>query len=538
MQFAAVQCFLIILLGMCLIATVANRMKLAQPIAFLIGGIGLGSIPALQAFSVPPEYMLMIFLPPLLMEAAYFTSFRDFRANLRPIVQLALGLVVFTSCVVAFLMPKLIPGMGIATAFVLGAIISPPDAVAATSIIDKSRVPKRVVSILEGESLVNDATGLVIYQFAVAAVVLGIFSWTDATLQFGWMVAVGILLGLVIGYIYMYLFRHIKHQPTEILSTFLLPYGSYILTESLHASGVLAVVATGLMVGWRAPTVFSPGFRIPAASVWQMVSYTFNGFVFVMIGMQFPGIVKNLSTQYSMKILIEYSLILWLVAVSIRMVYVYVTAYGVRFVMPRLRARDPYPAWQNVFLIGWTGMRGVVSLATALALPVTIANGQEFPYRDFIIFLSLMVILLTIVVQGLLLPWIVHKLTLSYDYTLLFEDWSARVAATKEALKHLDKTLTVCPDIYRSAYERVRSFYVDRLAALGDGPNTPLEPSESNSGNLHPIAEAEQTLWQEVLTVERNVVINLRKAFKIGDDNMHDILREIDLLSARFGSTR
>ena len=528
----ASEIIVFLLLMTCLLALLAQRTGISYPIIFLIGGIVLGLVPGLGKLQVEPESMLLIFLPPLLMEAAYFTSMRDFKENLRPILQLAIGLVFITAMVVAGVFSTLVPDATLAMGFVLGAIISPPDVVAATATIKKMRVPKRISTILEGESLVNDAMGLVMYKFAVAAVVTGHFSLVSAGSQFVMMAAAGVIVGLVVAYLFVRFFPYIREVPIEILSTLVISYLSYILAEAIHGSGVLSVVATGLYISWHAPSMFTPRFRMPAEAVWRMVSFVLSAFVFILIGMQIPSLFSSLSIYTTRELLTDAAMVCG-AAVCVRFVYVFLVGYGTRFLFPSIRKADPYPAWQNIFLIGFVGMRGVVSLATALALPYVIADGSAFPHRDLILYLALSVIVFTLVIQGLSLPWLLRRLTLTYDANILYEDWFARVSAARQAMEKIDD-LQASGMVHAPALLRIRSHYQERLESLGDGPNTPLHPTESSSTMDHPILQAENQIWHEVIKTERDVLINLRKAYKIGDDVMHDILRELDLLSNRF----
>ena len=526
---------LVLFLSICLVACLAQRVRMASPIAFVLSGMALALIPGVRSFEIPPDMMLLIFLPVLLSEAAYFTSPRDFKANIYPILRLAVGLVVATCVITAYMLHWLVPEISLAAGFVLGAIISPPDAVAAVSVVRHVPVPRRVMTVLEGESLINDATGLVMYKFAVAAVVLGTFSLAEASLHFLWMVISGLGLGWLIGWGYMRLFPRIKEMSVEILSTFLVPYASYLLVESLHGSGVLAVVATGLTLGWYAPQYFTPTFRIPAVAVWKMVTFVMNGLVFLLIGLHFPGLIGRLSA-YNPLDLALLSVAVSLAAIITRFVWVYVVGYGSRYLIGRLRGGTPdYPAWQNVFIVAWTGMRGVVSLATALALPLTIADGSAFPHRDLIIFLSFSVILVTLVLQGVSLPWLIGKLQLIYEGSVLEERWEAQKEAAEVAMKKLGE-LAKNPSVQSAALERIISHYKDRLESLGDGPNTPLVFNKPPEKESYPLLQMENRIWKEVLDAEREAVICLRQRFRIGDDVMHDILGDIDLLHNRFAN--
>ncbi len=531
---AATEIFLILLSAICVVAYLAQRVRLATPIAFVAAGMALAALPPFREFHIAPEVLLLLFLPPILTEAAFFTSIREFRRNLQSILQMAIGLVIATTLAVAYAMNWLLPEFGLAAAFVLGAIISPPDAVAAIAVTKNVKLPSRVATILEGESLVNDATGLVLYKFAVAAVVAGTFSLADASFHFLWMAVAGTLIGWVMASCYMRVFPLIKDLSVEILSTFVLPYAAYIAAESVEASGVLAVVASGLTVGWHSPQTFGPGFRTPAEAVWKMVSFVVNGLVFLLIGLHFPALLSRLQS-YNAWQLCEMALLVSLVAIVVRMVWVYTFAYGLRYINPKRRARDPYPAWQNVFIAGWTGMRGVVSLATALALPLAVSDGAPFPHRDLIIFLAFSVILITLVLQGLSLPWVMRVMTLSYESSILQERWQARKESTEQVMRQLEQ-MRGDPAIQSAALDRIISHYRDRLESLGDGPNTPLSKSVPPGSEDHPLIALENRIWKNVLETERKAVVALRRSFQISDEVMNDHLRDIDLLHNRFAN--
>jgi CPA1 family monovalent cation:H+ antiporter len=521
-----------LLLVICLLATLSERARVPGPIIFLLGGTALAFVPALQSFEIEPQAILTIFLPPLLMEAAFFTSLRDFKNRLNAILQLAVGLVIVTATAVAFVFKGMLPDATLAAGFVLGAIVSPPDAVAATSIIHRMQVPRRIITIIEGESMINDASGLILYKFAVAAVMTGQFSLGLACGHFLWMIVCGPLVGLLIGALVIALFPRIRELSVEILITFVAPYVAYLLAEACQASGVLAVVATGLYVSWNSPIVFTPQFRIPAEAVWKMVTFVLGALVFILIGLKIPSLLTHLSV-YSYSELLRYCALICGTAILVRFIYVFAVAYGMHFVFPRLRKRDPYPSWQNVFVIAFTGMRGVVSLATALALPLSISWGVDFPYRDLITFLALSLIVFTLIMQGLSLPWLLRKLTLTFDGRILTEDWNARVSAAKQALAKIEE-IEKSGVVPNPSLERIKNHYLVRLELLGDGPNTPLYPTEIPSSASHPTVQAENRLWQDLLAIERDVIVGLRRGYHIGDDVMHEIIRELDLLANRF----
>ena len=523
---------LIILSAICFCALLSHRLRVAPPIAFLLGGLVLALVPGMPHITIDPDDMLLIFLPPILMEAAFFTSLRDFRMNLRAILLLAIGLVITTSAGIAAVAVGLIPGMNWALGFVLGAIVSPPDAAAATAALRGVRVPKRVTSILEGESLVNDATGIVLYKFAVMAVLVGSFSVTDASMLFLWKSFIGLVIGLVVAYLFVRMFRYLVDPSVEILATFLPPYAAYILAESFDASGVLAVVSAGLMIGWHAPNMFTPRMRLSTESIWKMMVFFLNSLAFLLIGLQLPNLVARLeATSHAPLILM--ALAICVASVAIRFLWVFFMAYGLRSFMPAHLRHQYYPAWQNVFVVAWTGMRGVVTLALALALPLTLRDGSPFPQRDLIIFLGTSMIIFTLVIQGLTLPWLTRTLTLSFDPKRRKEEWYARVEGAKQALARLDE-MEQAEGVHMPALIRIRDHYNERLESLGDGPNTPLHPDHAPGLMSHPLLQAENRLWAEVLRRERETLIGMRHSYTIGDDVMNDILRELDLLASRF----
>ncbi len=532
---SAVEIFLIFLTAITISSVISTRLGVPAPVMFIMTGVYLSMFPELAQFKIDPEAMLLIFLPLLLMEASFMTSLRDFKANLRPILQLAIGLVVVTTVATAWVFQKIVPGGDWVTGLVLGAIISPPDAVAATAIAKQVKLPKRLEVILEGESLVNDAIGLVLYRFAVAAVVMGSFSFTDFSVHFAWISASGMVIGPAMAWLFLKLFKYINDTPVQILSTLLLPFAIFIVAELLHSSAILAIVTGGLMVGWAAPVKFKSAFRLSAEPVWKMVVFVLNGLVFLLIGLYAPHLMSGLAA-YSAE-----QLALWLAEISAaviltRIVWVYALSYGTRFLFPSIRKRDPYPSWQNVFITAWTGMRGVISLALALAIPFVMANGQPFPHRDLIIFLAVGVIMVTLILQGLTLPFFIRKLTVTYDWSVLHEDWHARRTSVERVLERIDdlKNDTSVPP---GALERIASHYNDRLESLGNGPNTPLSSKEPPSASNHPLLEAENKLWQELLEIEHQAVVELRKKFEVGDDVMHNIVRDIDLMRNRFTFT-
>jgi CPA1 family monovalent cation:H+ antiporter len=524
------ESFLGLALAALTIAVAARRRNLPYPIVLLLAGLGLTFVPDFPAFHLEPDVVFYVLLPPILFDAAYQTSWRDFVRWKRPIFLLAFGLVVVTSGAVAVICKLLIPGMNWATGFVLGAIISPPDAAAATAVTRTLKLPRRIVQILEGESLVNDAAALTVYRFAVAAVVGGTFSFGDAVMTFVWISLAGIAVGAALGWAFIKILPKVRDVEAEIIATFLLALGAYYTAEAIHASGVLATVTAGLLLGWNSPQVLTSSGRLRGAAVWQTLIFLINLMIFILIGLQMPYVIQSLS-DYPWE-----WLLLWGAAISfgimvLRIAWVFPNAYLPRILSARIREREPRPQPAQVFLIGWTGLRGVVSLAAALALPLETADGLPFPYRSLLMLLTFIVITTTLTLQGLSLRPLIAWLRIPEDRSSEAEELSARTEAVERALEHLVH-LGESGKASGPAYERIRNYYVDQLADLWaqqDHTNTPDEtanPSEFTTVQ-------EQRLWWEAARVMRETAVELRRQGKIGDEAMHAIERDIDLLEER-----
>jgi monovalent cation/hydrogen antiporter len=533
-----IEIILGLLVAVAALATLATRLKVPYPILLVLGGSVLGFVPKLPQVELDPELVFLLFLPPLLYVSALFTSWRDFRANVRPITLLAVGLVLLTTCVVAAVAHAAI-GLPWSAAFVLGAIISPTDAIAATAVAQRLGVPRRIITILEGESLVNDATGIVAYRIAVAAVVTGAFSIWEAGFQFVVGAAGGVAVGLAVGWFVIWARRHLSEDPSiQNTLSLLTPFVSYLLAEELpsylwhyfgfpgelHFSGVLAVVTTGLYWGRRGQTVISSGTRLQGYAVWELVTFLLNGLIFVLIGLQLRNVVEQLG-EYSAGDLILYAVLVSLTVILVRMAWVFPATYVPRWVSRRLRERDPSPPWQAVMVIAWTGMRGVISLAAALALPLQTASGAEFVWRDLIIFLTFCVILATLVVQGLSLPVLIRALGLEDDNIGDKEETHGRIQVAEAALERLDEL--VDEDWVREdTAERIRGLYNyrrNRFSTRFEGDPDGVEERSS----------AYQQLMAELLGAQRQRLVRMRDEGKIGDEVMHRIERELDLEESR-----
>ena len=374
---------LALLLVVALLTVAARRLGIPYPILMTLGGLALGVVlglvPDQPRVELETELVFLLFLPPLLFSAAYFTSPRELADNARPIGLLAVGLVLTTTVVVAVVVHTLVPGMPWAVAFVLGAVVSPPDAVAATSIAQRLGLPRRVVIILEGESLVNDATALVAYRLAVVAAVSGLFSLGEATLSFIVVSVGGVVIGLAAGWAIAFVLARLEDPPVEVLLSLLAPFGAWLPAEALGVSGVLSVVTAGIVVGRKAPRIMSSDTRVLGSGVWQMVVFTLTGLVFILIGLQLPTILDNLSASRSFGELALWAVVVSVTVILVRLAWVFPGTYLPRLLSARVRERERMPAPRNVLIVGWAGMRGVVSLAAALALPPEVKAERRFP---------------------------------------------------------------------------------------------------------------------------------------------------------------
>ncbi|SHK73966.1 Na+/H+ antiporter [Chryseobacterium polytrichastri] len=399
-----------LLLLVMLLVMLAQRIKIAYPIFLVLAGLGISFIPGVPILKLDPEIIFLIFLPPLLYEAAWYTSWNDFWKWKRTISLMAFGLVFLTSIVVAFASQSLIPGFTLALGFLLGGIVSPPDAVAATTVLKGLKVPKRTLAMLEGESLINDASSLIVFRFALVAVTTGAFSMQEATGKFFLVAGMGIVVGIVGAHIFYAIHRFLPTTPAiDAALTVMTPYILFLSAEHFHFSGVMAVVSGGLFMSFRSHEIFKTGTtRINMTGVWNTLIFVMNALVFVLIGLELPDIINGFG-ETSLMEGIKYGLIISLIVIVVRLLWIYPVAHIPRWLSKKVR-RDPSPGWKNPLIIGWAGMRGVVSLATALSIPVMMNDQIEFPMRNLIIFITFIVIFVTLVFQGLTLPLII-KLT-------------------------------------------------------------------------------------------------------------------------------
>ena len=407
MQPLFVEYVLLILIILALIM-VANKLRLAYPIVLVLGGLAISLTGKFFEVNIDPELVFLIFLPPLLYEAAWATSWKEFWRWRRVITSFAFPIVILTSCVIALVSNALIPGFTLALGFLLGGIISPPDAISATTIMRKVAVPKSLVSIAEGESLLNDASSLIVLRFALAAVVTGQFSVQQAAGSFALVVFMGIGIGLLVGGVFYAIHRWLPTTTSiEIVLTLVTPYCMYYAAEHFHFSGVLAVVSGGLLLSNKRQSMLTYQSRIQGVNVWSSLVFVMNGLIFLLIGLQLPPIVRQLG-EISLSSAIGYGLAVSGVLMLTRLACTFGAAFFTRFISRFITVAQANPGWRNPLVLGWAGMRGVVSLAAALSIPLTISGGHPFPYRNLILFITFIVILVTLVFQGLTLPWLIR----------------------------------------------------------------------------------------------------------------------------------
>ncbi|HEX8915310.1 MAG TPA: Na+/H+ antiporter [Humisphaera sp.] len=519
----------LLLAAVAALAWLASRVRVPYPIFLTLAGGAISFIPGLPRVPLDPNVVFLIFLPPLLYYSGMMTSWRDFSQNLRPISLLAVGLVLFTTAAVALVAHAVYPQMGWAAAFVLGAIVSPPDAVAAAAITQRLRVPKRIVTVLEGESLVNDASALIAYKFAIAAVATGAFSVADASLQFVWKAAGGIAVGYAAGWVMAWLRPRLRDSSVEGIAALLIPYVAYLPAEKIHVSGVLAAVTAGVYIGRRVPQITTSTNRLRLYAVWDTLIFLLNGLVFILLGLALPEVIANLSAlRIGWWHLVGWAAAVSAVTIVARLVWVFPAAYLPRL-LPYIRRRDPVPPVRSVFLIGWTGLRGIVSLAAALALPTTLADGSAFPGRDLILFLTFGVILVTLVGQGLTLPLVIRWLRLEGDGIEEREEELARLEMTNAALARLQVLeLTNADAEAAEFFARVRQPYEQRLRYYGGRRRgIVLEDGE--------VCETTVQLTRVALGAEREMLVRLRDDGAIGDDVLRKLQTELDLQEARIG---
>jgi len=481
---------LLLLLLIASLSVVARWLPWPELITYLAGGVGAAFLPGFPRFALDPGFFFLCFLPPLLFADGWLMPLREFAKARRPIALLAVGLVTFTTLAVGFVAHWLVPGLPLAMAFALGAIVSPTDAVSVNAITEKLRVPARVTTILNGESLMNDATGLVAFRFALAAVVAGTFSVRAAAIEFSVIALGGFAVGLAVGYgigRLRDLLKRLQSSDALIESTLSLmtPYAAYLTAERFHVSGILGVVAAGLYSGWRDPVRMDAETRQATSSVWSLLLFWLNGIAFVLLGLQFPTLLSAVGSHFSALQLIGLTAAVAGTAVVARLVWVYPAAY-IPFIFPGVRRREVRPSTSAVFVVSWAGMRGTVTLAAALSIPLALPDGSPFPGRDIVIFLAFGVIVMTLLLQGTTLEAVIHRLGLREDAERPKEERLARMTAVEAglmALRDLEDSAE-SPD-HHAALGLVIAEYEQRLAVLTAEGETQRSAVKRRSAGQH-----------------------------------------------------
>lgn len=503
----------------------------------VIGGSVLGFVPGLPQIRLNPDLVFLFFVPPLIYASALFSSYRDFRANLQQISLHAFGLVLLTTCVVAVVAHIAIDGITWPAAFALGAILSPTDAIAATSIAKHLGIPQRVVTILEGESLINDATAIVIFRVAVGAVVMGAFSVWEAGLDFIVGSVIGVVVGLAVGWTLVRVRRYLIGDSPVLQNTLALltPFMAYLPAENfpipgIHVSGILAVVTAGLYTGWHASYLVSPTTRLQGYAVWEMVDFLLNGLAFILLGLQFQSILEGLSER-PVLVLVLYAGLISLTVITVRIAWVFAATYIPRFVGRRAHERNS-PSSQQAWLIAWIGNRGVISLAAALSLPLFTDAGTPFPERDLLIFLTFCVILATLVLQSLTLPALVHLLHGEDEESVIQEENKARVEISRAALTRIEE-LRNEDWVGDDMAERLQEFYDYRKRRFAARLNSEAAENGDEGEDYEEYSATYKRFLRELLQAQRRALVRLHREGQISDEAMRRVEYDIDLEEAR-----
>ena len=506
--------------------TIARWLNVPYPITLVLGGVALGLLPGMPHIELEPDLVLLVFLPPLLYSAAFFSDLRSLRDDVRAISLTAIGLVMATIGVVAVLGHEVI-GLSWPMAFALGAIVSPTDPVAATAIMRRLGAPRRLVNVVEGESLVNDASALVAYRVAVTAAVGGSFSAVDAGLEFLGAAAGGLAIGLVVGFVVAEIRKRLDDIPTEITISLLTGYAAFIPADELGLSGVLAAVSAGVYLGWRAPELASPQMRLQGFAVWEILVFLLNATLFILIGLQLPVIADALDARTAAEVT-GYSALVCAAVIATRFAWLFTVPYLIRAVDRRPQQRARRVGARQRIVVGWAGMRGAVSLAAALALPLETDAGAPLPDRDLILFITFALILVTVAGQGLTLPALIRRLGLQDDGSEEeTEEVRARLSIAAAALERLAE-LEGDGEGRPETIERVRGLYTfrQRRFKVRAGKTDDEDGIEDRSA-------AYQRLMHEVFEAQRRALVELRNSGGISSDVMRRVERELDLEESR-----
>jgi monovalent cation/hydrogen antiporter len=516
-------------------AVMAHRLKVPYPIVLVLAGLGISFLPHIPRVPLDPNIVFVIFLPPLLYSSAWAMSWREFRRNGVVIGLLAVGLVGFTVWGVAEFSDRFITALDWKAGFLLGAVVATTDAIAATSIAKTLGLPRRIVDILEGESLLNDATGLLALEIGLAIIVRGDTpTVASGAIRLVYLVVGGLGIGLLIGVVVGWMERFVDDGPVELVVSLVVPYAAYLAGERAKASGVLAVVACGLYMSRKSATFFSATARLQVVGAWGALTFMLNGLVFVLIGLQLPYVLAGIHGRYSKGTLVLYGAVFSVVLISLRMVWVFPAMKFASFVERRWMGHKEEPlATREVFVVGWTGMRGVLALAAAISVPEVLDDGRPFEVRNLIVFLAFCVILVTLVLQGLTLPALIRRLGLSKPTGMEREEREARRVALGEAIAYLERGKLEQDEEGSHIYQDVIDRYKHRLAAVNSG-----HEDEGDDGRGAEIYRQLRLVAQGAIQAEREAMIQLRGQGRISDDVLRTIERELDLEESRYQAVK
>ncbi|UPK03880.1 Na+/H+ antiporter [Bradyrhizobium sp. 170] len=521
---AKFQIFLILLAVLAGTALLARRINVAPAILLLLAGIALAFVPGMPTVELPPELVLLVFLPPLIYSASVAMSWREFKSNLRPIILLSVGCVIFTAFAVATATHYLI-GLPWGVGFLLGAIVAPPDVVAPLAIARKLGMPRRILVVLEGEGLANDATALILYRFAVAAISTGLFSLPKATGTFAVIVVGEILFGVAVGWLSLRARHRARDPQVEITLSLITPYLAFWIPEHLGGSGVIATVACGLYISWNGPLLISSATRLQGIFFWDLVIYLVEGSLFLLTGFQMRLLFEK-SKAFPLQDILFATALVAIIVILARFAWVYPATYLPRLISRRIRERDPPPSWQTVFVVAFTGVRGAVSLAAALALPLALPGGEGFPHRDMILFVAFGVIFITLVGLGLGLPAVVRWLGIAKDgRSEHVTEHEAEITARREALDAALKSLDAITDDRELSDEVVKLLRARHEIRSNQLPDS-LDPE------THDVSAAGTALTRELIAAERKFIHVLLRDGKITDETRRRIERDLDLEEA------
>jgi CPA1 family monovalent cation:H+ antiporter len=523
MQTIFIQYVYLILIILALVM-LANKLRIAYPIVLVLGGLLLSFASSFSNITIDPDLIFFIFLPPLLYESAWQTSWKEFWRWRRVIISFAFPIVILTSCVVAFSSVYLIPGFTLALGFLLGGIVSPPDAISASTVMRQVNAPRILVSVLEGESLLNDASSLIVFRFALIAVITGQFHFSQAVGSFFLVIVMGTLIGVAIGFIFYAIHRWLPTTPSiEIVLSFVAPYCMYYFAERFHFSGVLAVVSGGLLLSSQRQKMLSYQGRVQGYTVWSTIGFVLNGVVFLLIGLQLPSIASSVE-EVSLGMAIWYGIAISLVLIIARMLSTLGAAAFTRFMGRFITVADRNPGWKVPVIFGWAGMRGVVSLAAALSIPVIIQQGQPFPYRNLILFITFIVILVTLVMQGLTLPWLIRVIKPTSKFETLTEAEQEKIIQKKMAhisLQYIEEKYAehLPSNAHLTNLHARMKLDVSFFSQEGEG---------TNELNSHSVSDF-QRIYLELLEQQRLLLDKINHKAEFDEDLIRKYLSLIDM---------